>query len=159
MRLRHALPARVATMRARPEQHFQVHHVVDDHWKAPRAPSITAAIGIPRLDGIDGRIEPRRKRPAGLHHDVAIVRLVGEQVPMTEAVEDHEAEVMRGDDALVGLEPNHPSLGELPPLRIMSVLVHVPEGAGEEATRPLIDGTLLPASIGARASWIALHWI
>src|SRR5688572_9525679 len=92
--LRHFTPPCVTPLRC-PEQHLEVHQVVDDHGILPRAARVRSAFSIPRLDSLHLWIVPARETGARVDNNLPVIVVSRQIVAMTEAVENDEAKVVR----------------------------------------------------------------
>ena len=71
------------------EQHFQVHHIVNDNREFPFVPVV-----IPRTDAAHLRIETGDEAPGCLYHYIFIGPLACQLPCLAEAVAYHKAQIM-----------------------------------------------------------------
>ena len=115
------------------EQHFEVHHVVDDDGILP-----LVAVVVPRADALHlGAVAGNQR--AGALDDYIFIRLLTRQfVGLAEAVVHHEAQVVRAFVPFGLFDGPGPGDGRLPPEVAVCVGIHLPQGAGEEARAPVV---------------------
>ncbi len=144
----------VTSMLGCKEEHFEVHHSVHDGVVA----SIVGHVARPCQQGSGGGIEERGERVGGADYGTAVSIVAGQAVGVAVAAIYQEAEVVvehrlrqnrrKADGSLFGGGTH---------LRVLAVLVVVPQHAGPEAATPLLGahGTARPRV--RRALDIARH--
>ena len=132
---RHVAVDGIARVLRSPEEHFEVHHVVDDDRVVPLAE-------IPRTDQPDAGIAARNEALGGLDDHLFRMPVVQRLHLLAEAAKDHEAQVVRPFIILYALQPVgvFPGFGE--EFLVAREAVALPERSGEESACPVlgIDG-------------------
>ena len=132
---RHVAVDGVARVLRGPEEHLEVHHVVDDNRIVPLAE-------VPRANHADAGIAARDKALGGLDDHLFRVSVVQRLHLLAETAEDHEAQIVRPFIILYTLQPVGVFFGFGQQFFVARKAVALPERAGEESACPVlgIDG-------------------
>ena len=112
----------VAGLPGGPEQHLQVHQIVDDDGELP-----LVAVVVPRTDALYLLVVAGYQRPGALQHYIFVGTFAGQLIGFAEAVVHHETEVV-GAFVPFGFF-YHPGVadGLLTPEVIVRVGIHLPQ--------------------------------
>ena len=122
VRNRHLPERLVARITGRPQQEFEVHHVVDDDRVLP-----LVAVVVPRADQPHFRLETRRQRPGSGEQHLFVGLVPGEAQSVAETAIQHESHVVVVGRIFFAFDARgvHPGVFQNP--RIAAVFIHVPQ--------------------------------
>ena len=114
------------------EQHFEVHHVVDDHPVGVRV----AALVVPRADQPDGGAEAGEQGVGGVDQQLLVVIVSGQAVSEVTGTAHHESQVVGFGVVAQRVERRRAAAGHVEPFRVAGVFVEQPDVGGEKSADP-----------------------
>jgi len=131
VRNRHLPERLVARITGRPQQEFEVHHVVDDDRVLP-----LVAVVVPRADQPHFRLETRRQRPGSGEQHLFVGLVPGEAQSVAETAIQHESHVVVVGRIFFAFDARgvHPGVFQNP--RIAAVFIHVPQRSRKKSAAP-----------------------
>ena len=115
------------------EQHFQVHHIVDDDRIFP-----SVAVVVPRADAFHLRAVAGNQSLGTLQHHTLVRAFTRQFIRLSKAVVHHKAEVVRALVPLGFFNRPGPRDGSPAPIVIMRIGIYLPQRAGEETRAPIV---------------------
>ena len=115
------------------EQHFQVHHIVDDDRIFP-----SVAVVVPRADAFHLRAVAGNQSLGTLQHHILVRAFTRQFIRLSKAVVHHKAEVVRALVPLGFFNRPGPRDGSPAPVIIMRIGIYLPQRAGEEPRAPIV---------------------
>ena len=114
------------------EEHFEVHHVVDDHAEGIRFPVLV----VPRADQSDGRVEPRDQRFGRVDHQLFVIVVPGQAVGQAARTTHHESHVVGLGVVPQRFELRRAAAGRFEPFGVARIFIQVPDVSREESADP-----------------------
>lgn len=114
-----------------PEQHVEVHEVIDDDLE------VVAGLAAPAADATNNLAVTGSEGTTGLEDDVLVLVIACVLIGSNEGIADHETKVVSA--GVVGLSSHLGCVldGEVLEGLILSVVIHKPQLSSEEATDPI----------------------